>query len=101
MAGDELLSILRMFHFPNNEDHTEGDRLHKVCSLFDKFLTVLQDTFTPFQDLCVEEDVVLFKGRLNFKQYMKTKNEIQLYLLYDCETVYVSNFQTYTGEDKH
>jgi hypothetical protein len=102
MARDRFLSVLRMLHFSNNKDQTEGDRLHKVRGLFDKFLTIFQDSFILFQDLCVDESLVLFKGRLNFKQYIKTKRHrfgIKLYLLCDCETGYVSNFRVYTGKD--
>jgi hypothetical protein len=73
-----------------------------VCGLFDKFLTIFQDSFIPFQDLCVDESLVLFKGRPNFKLFIKTKRHrfgIKLYLLCDCETGYVSNFRVYTGKD--
>jgi len=32
-----------------------------------------KEVFTPGRDLCVDESLLLFKGHLGFKQYIKTK----------------------------
>jgi hypothetical protein len=56
--------------------------------------------FSPFQDLVIDKSMALFKGRLMFKQYIKTKRHkfgIKLYVLCDCETGYVLDFIVYTG----
>ena len=29
--------------------------------------------FTPGKDVCIDESLVIFKGRLNFQQYIKSK----------------------------
>jgi hypothetical protein len=70
-----------------------------VCGVFNGFPTIFQGNFTPHQHLSVGESLVLFKGSLNYKQYMNTKRHrfgIKLYLLCDNETRYV---QVYTGKD--
>jgi hypothetical protein len=56
--------------------------------------------FSPFQDLLIDQSMVLFKGRLMFKQYIKTKRHkfgINLYMLCDSETCDVLDFIVYTG----
>jgi hypothetical protein len=56
--------------------------------------------FSPFQDLVIDESVVFLKGRLMFKQYIKTKRHkfgFKLYMLCDCEIGYVLDFVVYTG----
>ncbi|KAJ8976674.1 hypothetical protein NQ317_004757 [Molorchus minor] len=57
--------------------------------------------FYPFANLVIDESLVLFKGRLRFKQYIKSKRHrfgIKLFLLCDCETGYVLNIIVYTGK---
>jgi hypothetical protein len=44
------------------------------CMAFsNKFLKVFHYSFTPFQEFCIYESLALFKERLNFKHYIKTK----------------------------
>nr|XP_022901399.1 piggyBac transposable element-derived protein 4-like isoform X2 [Onthophagus taurus]XP_022902367.1 piggyBac transposable element-derived protein 4-like isoform X1 [Onthophagus taurus]XP_022907409.1 piggyBac transposable element-derived protein 4-like isoform X2 [Onthophagus taurus]XP_022914481.1 piggyBac transposable element-derived protein 4-like [Onthophagus taurus]XP_022921006.1 piggyBac transposable element-derived protein 4-like isoform X2 [Onthophagus taurus] len=46
--------------------------------------------------------MILFKGRLSFKQYIKTKRHrfgIKVYVLCDCETGYVLGYLVYTGKN--
>jgi hypothetical protein len=59
-----------------------------MCGITGKFLTVFQDSFTPIQDLCVDESLVLFKEKLNLKKYTKRKKHKfgrNLYLLHHYE----------------
>ena len=56
--------------------------------------------FLPFQDLVIDESMVLFKGRLIFKQYIRTKGHrfgTKLFVLCDCETGYVLDYIVSTG----
>ena len=103
MPRDRFLSILSMLHLTNNEDHTpEVGRLYKVKDVLDRIKQAFKAQFSPFQDLVIDESMVLFKGRLIFKQYIKTKRHrfgIKLYVLCDCETGYVLDFIVYTGAE--
>ena len=48
-----------------------------------------------------DESLVLFKGRLVFKQYIKTKRNhfgIKLFVLCDTKTGFILDFITYTGQ---
>jgi hypothetical protein len=100
MARDRLLDILSMLHFADKEKQVQGDCLHKVREVIAKIKQTFIAQFLPFQDLVIDESMVLFKGRLMFKQYIKTKRHkfgIKLYILCDCETGYVLDFIVYTG----
>jgi hypothetical protein len=72
-CGDRFLSILRMLHFSNKEEQTKEAQVHKVHGVFNKFLAVFQDIFTPFQEIYVDVSLVLFKGRLKLQTLHKNK----------------------------
>ena len=58
--------------------------------------------FKPLCKLVIDESLVLFKGRLKFKQYMQTKWNrfgIKLFILCDCETGIVLDFLPYTASN--
>lgn len=92
-----------MLHLANNDDPTpEAGRLYKVKDVLDRIKQAFKAQFSPFQDLVIDESMILFKGRLIFKQYIKTKRHrfgIKLYVLCDCETGYVLDFIVYTGAE--
>lgn len=49
--------------FNSQNAQLEWDWLLKVCEIFSKFPTLFQDSFTSCQDLCVNETLILFKGK--------------------------------------
>jgi hypothetical protein len=54
----------------------------------------------PDKELCLDEGMVLFKGRLAFEQYMPfkpTKWGLKVWVLTDAETGYILNFEIYCG----
>jgi len=66
---------------PNDDDR---DRLHKVRPFVEMTRERCRKVYYPGKQLSVDESLVLFKGRLHFKQYIKTKRArfgIKLYEL--------------------
>jgi len=52
-------------------------------------------------NICIDESLLLFKGRLSFRQYIPSKASrfgIKFFVLCDCATGYVLNFIIYTGK---
>ena len=100
MAHDRFEVLLRFWHFDNNEDAVEGDRLHKIRQLCDAILSRFQDVYHPSKELSIDESMVLWRGRLVFRQYIpgkKHKYGVKLYLL--CEpSGYVWNAMVYCGK---
>lgn len=90
MNYNRLNLILKFLHFNNNEDPTfdqndgNRNRLHKVRPLINIFRDRGKSVYSSGKKLSVDESLVLFKGRLLFKQYIKTKRArfcIRLYQL--------------------
>lgn len=82
--------ILKFLHFSDNEDPNfdlqdeNRDKLHKVRAFIEMLYERCLAVYYPGQYLSVDESLVLFKGRLKLKQYIRTeraKFEIKLYEL--------------------
>jgi len=98
-SRNRYLSLLRNLHFTNNEDNNEN-RLRKVDKVIENLKEKFAQAFIPFQNLCIDESLLLWKGKLSFKQYIPSKRNrfgIKLFLLCDCETKYVLDFIVYIG----
>ena len=98
-ARDRYLSILRYLHFADN-DTEEESKLRKIQPIVNHLRKKFQAAMIPWETLCVDESLMLWKGRLSFKQYIPTKRRrfgMKLFMLRDCNTKFVLNFVVYTG----
>ena len=80
--------ILKFLHFNNNDNYDrqddDRDRLHKLRPSLELVRERCKKVYSPGKELCVDESLVLFKGRLAFKQFIRTKRAgfgIKLYEL--------------------
>ena len=75
------------------------DRLHKIWPLLDYFSNKFESVYTPGPHLSLDEAMVLWKGMLSFKQFIRNKRTrfgIKVFQL--CEdTGYTCKFEVYTG----
>ena len=58
----------------------------------------------PYQKLVIDESLVLWRGRLSFKQYIPSKRHrfgLKLFVLCDCKSGYVQDIILYTGSETH
>lgn len=102
MSRDRFFNLTRMLHFCDNNEQADGDRLFKIRRIVDMLRLSFKNTFSPFQNICIDESLMLFKGRLAFKQYIPSKRHrfgVKLFVLCDVETGYVVDFIVYTGAD--
>ncbi|CAH1384290.1 unnamed protein product [Tenebrio molitor] len=88
MNRNRFEQLLTTLHFNDNEvadnQDQEIDKLHKIRPLMQKLLTRFQDVVNPGRNVCIDETMVPFRGRLKFKQYIKNKRHkfgIKLYKL--------------------
>lgn len=91
-----------MIHFCNNENQVSGNRLFKLDMVLDKVKANFKAAMVPFQNLVIDEGLVLWKGRLSFKQFIKSKCHrfgIKFFVLCDVETDYILDFIIYTGAE--
>ncbi|KAL6417911.1 hypothetical protein ACFW04_014253 [Cataglyphis niger] len=99
MTRDRYFLLLRILHF-SHEPGCIGDRLIKIKRIFDIIRHSFNAAFVPYQELCIDESLLLYKGRLSFKQYIpKKKNRfgIKSFILCDCKTGFVQDIIIYTG----
>lgn len=100
MSRDRYLLLLRMLHFCCNDNQISGDRLFKLDVVLNEIRANFNAGMVPFQNLVIDESLVLWKGRLSFKQFIKTKRHrfgIKLFVLCDVETDFILDFIIYIG----
>ena len=77
MKRDRFELIMKFLHFNDNSTYDatdeDRDRLHKVRPLIDGLRERCRKVYYPGKNLSVDESLVLFKGRLHFKQFIRTK----------------------------
>nr|XP_039265449.1 piggyBac transposable element-derived protein 4-like [Styela clava] len=107
MTRQRFRDILRYLHFcdeamaPGAEDPNK-DKLYKVRELLTILLPLFQTCYTPGREISIDETLIPFKGRINFRQFIKTKRArygIKVWVLAESSTGYVSRLQFYTGKD--
>ena len=99
MTRDRFLLLLRHLHFCDRNQDTEY-RLAKLGCVLNDMKTKFSTKFKPFQYLCIDESLVLWRGRLAFRQYMPEKRHrfgLKLFLICDVESGYILDFIVYTG----
>lgn len=102
MSRNRFELLLRTIHFSNNEEVVTGDRLSKISPLLQLLNDKFMEIYVPERDICIDESLVPFRGRLLFKQYIKNKRHkfgIKLYKLC-CKGGYTYNLKIYCGNDK-
>nr|CAI5837030.1 unnamed protein product [Callosobruchus analis] len=105
MSRNRFEQLLATLHFIDNEtfnkNDREIDRLHKIAPLLEKMIERFQYVFVPAENICIDETMVPFRGRLKFRQYIKNKRHkfgIKLYKL--CvENGYTHNIKVYCSKD--
>ena len=106
MTRTRFQLLLKFLHFNDNQDPNydpnsdDRDRLHKLRPLIELIRQRCKNVFYPGRNLSVDESLVLFKGRLHFKQYIRTKRArfgIKLYELCTSEVITL-DFLIYCGK---
>lgn len=100
MSRDRYLAILSTLHFCNNNNVDKNDRLFKIRIIVDHFRKMFREGMYPFENVALDESLILFKGRLSFRQYIPSKRHrfgIKFFVVADCETGYILDFLIYTG----
>jgi len=105
--------ILQFLHFHDNSQMPPTrdplhDRLYKIRPILDHLFEKFQQVYEPRQAVCVDESLLLWKGRLIFRQYIPLKRArfgIKMYLC--CESDgdvkgsggYCYRFKVYAGKE--
>ena len=72
---NRYLSIMQYLHFADNNTEKEG-KLRKIQPLIENLRKKFQKAVVPWENLRVDESLMLWKGRLSFKQYIPSKDTV-------------------------
>lgn len=96
-----IINHLRFDDVSTREERLAQDKLAPIRKLFDDFVTNCQLHYTPFENLTIDEELVAFRGRCKFRQYLPNKPAkygIKIFALVDARTYYSLNLEIYAGE---
>ncbi|XP_046903421.1 piggyBac transposable element-derived protein 4-like [Hypomesus transpacificus] len=99
-SQDRFLLLLRCLHFQDNEMADASDPLNKIRNIFHGITSAFGRVFVPFKDLCIDKSLMLWKGRLRFRQFIPAKRHrfgVKFFVLCDVRTGYVQDMLIYTG----
>ena len=107
MGRNRFQAILGFLHFANNEfydpDDPRRDRLYKIRPVVEYLVTKFKTVYLPTENVCIDEELLLWKGRLIVKQYIPSKRYrfgIKLFSL--CEdSGYLWNSYIYLGKNEN
>ncbi|XP_056419226.1 piggyBac transposable element-derived protein 4-like [Hyla sarda] len=107
MLRKRFEAILKFLHYNDNAqcpppNDPSFDRLYKLRPILDHFAAKFSEAYIPEKNICVDESLVHFKGRLKFRQYLPNKRArygIKLYKLCESISGYTLKFRVYEGKD--
>jgi hypothetical protein len=100
MSRDRFKTISRFLHFSSSVE--PNDKLRKIRPIIDQFIASYKKVFTPQKEICIDESLIKFRGRLSYIQFNPSKRArfgIKIYKLNDSKTGYCYNFKVYTGKE--
>lgn len=102
MARNRFQTILQCLCFYDADTDSTAHRLHKIDNVLNHILQNFQKVFSPGRNLSLDEAMILWRGRLSFRQYIKNKRHkfgIKLYELCTHDG-FILNILVYSGKGK-
>lgn len=96
-----LLRALRFDDIRDREDRAKIDKLAPIREIFDLFLTNFQNFFVPSAEMTLDEQLLAFRGRCPFRQYIPSKPAkygVKVFALVDVHYPYTFNLEIYAGQ---
>ena len=104
MSLEKFGKISRVIRFDDKSTRQErrrNDKLAPIRDVWCKWNEILPKLYYPSENITVDEQLVGFRGRCPFKQYIPTKPAkygIKIWTLCDSKTSYALQTQVYTGK---
>ncbi|CAG9577485.1 unnamed protein product [Danaus chrysippus] len=96
-----LINSLRFDDSSTRTARVADDRLAPIRDIFEIFVKNCQNAYTPYEYLTIDEELVAFRGRCSFRQYIPSKPAkygLKIYALVDAKTFYTMNLEIYCGK---
>lgn len=104
MSRTRMKDLLRFIRFDNLETREERRKRSKLAAIediFNMFILNCKKAYNPDAEVCIDEQLVKFRGKCPFRVYMKSKPArygMKIWTLCDVKTSYCWNMQVYTGK---
>ena len=72
MSRNKFQLLLRFLHFADN-CLDSNDKLYKIRPILNHFNATMKNIYIPGKHVCIDESMMLWRGRLSFRQYIKNK----------------------------
>ena len=89
MSRNRFQAILEFLHFNDNSQYDVNDphrnKLFKIRPVVEDLVQKFKTVYTPERNVAIDEELLLWKGRLGFKQYIPNKRSrfgIKMFSLY-------------------
>ena len=107
MTKNRFEQLMQVLHFNDSSKEPKRgedgfDRLYKIRPVISHFTRKFKESYSPSENISVDEGMIAFKGRLSFRQYMPakpTKYRIKIWMAADSANGYVLNFEVYLGKE--
>ena len=106
MKRNRFFAIMQFWHFCDPSTSVPlaapTDKMYKIRSVIDHLQQKFESTIIPEQNLALDEELLLFKGRLGFRQYMPLKRSrfrVKVFCVCESSTAYVYKFRVYGGKN--
>ena len=73
MPRNRFEQLLANLHFADNASFDGSDRLYKISPFIALFNAACERIYKPGRDICIDESLVPFRGRIVFRQYIPNK----------------------------
>jgi hypothetical protein len=100
MVRNRFEAILKNLCFYNFKETDLNGRLFRVKGILEKIVQNIQSTVVPEENLSIDEELIKFKGRLIFRQYIANKSAkygIKIFSLCSADG-FVHNMEIYGGK---
>lgn len=86
--------MLRFDYTASQRQQKSDDKFTPICILFEKWAELLPDYMNPHEYITIDEQLIPFRGRCKFRQYMPMKPAkygLKFWLCMCAETGYFYN----------
>ena len=98
----QILRVLRFDDANSRRRHRSEDKFQPIRDVFEQWDLHLRDAYAPGPHMTVDEQLVCFRGRCPFRQYIPSKPGkygIKIWAICEANTSYVWKMQVYTGKN--
>ena len=105
ISMDRFESMCNFMHFNNNYHvgtYQGPSKIFKIYPVLSHLNTKFQSLCLPGQNVAIDESLMLWRGRISFRQYISLKSSkfgIKSYELCESNSGYLWSFVIYTGKD--